>query len=123
MGMAIVLRVPGDSDEFVGLVAGSPYIMPLLDEAERRVKESHPEIYEKAFYSFAWGEVYLDELDADELLIVYDITRSAYEEEMSARDNAHEPRDVGMPKNWSEYFQLLESDPRIADRIEKPLTR
>jgi hypothetical protein len=116
MSIWVLIRNSSDELEPVSVLGGSPSMLFLLDMPARKIKKSYPEIYDKAFSSLEWSEVHLENLDADQFKVVYEITRDAYEDFLEEFPSNVEPDPVVGPRlMWQEYMAALEGDPRLGD--------
>ena|ERR1051325_3844815 len=112
MSTYIIVRRDESTGETVTVLGDTSRLMPLTDDVGEMLREAHPQIYEKAFASLAWGNLYLDELTPAEFRIVYDLTSARCSALLDKPTGGKEMDSIAMA-TWRDYMAALESDPRL----------
>lgn len=104
---------PSGKDSPVFISNSSFSMLTLVYPVADIIEAEHPEIFVKAFESIAWGEVHINNLNTEEFMIVYEITKKVYLE----REPGSLTTVGGRGKNWDEYMEKLEQDSRYNKKI------
>jgi len=82
----------------------------LLRKVADRLKAEQPALYQDAFLSLDWGEVYLTRLDAKDFRLVHDLILSVDPPLLKSLLESDDPFVVQI---WREVLDKIESDPRM----------
>lgn len=112
MSVQIVIRRDRPGEPVVSILADASRVMGLLQPVATSLKHQRPDIFEDAFQSLEWGQVFLIDLSSDDFKVVYDAIRSTREslEKLQYPPLAHDPI---VKETWDELICAMEKDPRL----------